>query len=104
VIEAALIFSVVAVIVSCSTACYVVFEKRDAAPGTLAEDLEAVQRAVTPGVCSHAYEARYDCAPTISSFKADSADPVAIERLIAATTSKTYVCDVCTRCGHKVKR
>lgn len=52
----------------------------------------------------HRYEARYDSGvPTLKNVRgAYEADQ--ITQIIEASRVKTYVYDICTRCGHILKR
>lgn len=53
----------------------------------------------------HKFEPRYDCEPA-SSFKMGEGNMSgwAFEKLVEAMMRRTYVYDICVRCGTKVKR
>lgn len=53
----------------------------------------------------HRYRARWDTRPGIGRINIEgntTAD--ALARVIEAYRIETYICDVCTRCGHVIKR
>lgn len=50
------------------------------------------------------FEARYDKGQTTVTKAGGQYSAEDIERIINAATPKTYVCDVCVRCGHVIER
>jgi hypothetical protein len=53
----------------------------------------------------HSYQARYDTTPPENIFDGKIKTSVGgMLGVIEAMTKHIYVCDVCTRCGHVVKR
>jgi len=64
---------------------------------------EAVRRCGS--IRGHKFEPRYDCEP-VSSFEIgeSSMSGWAFEKILEAMMRRTYVYDICVRCGTKVKR
>ncbi len=55
-------------------------------------------------IYGHKYEARYDSQPASGDFELDEATLEAFKAIAAYNTVKTYVQDICVRCGDVVKR
>lgn len=51
----------------------------------------------------HRFEARYDREPT-ADFRLDQIALAALDRVLDAATKRTYVRDVCVRCGKTIER
>lgn len=51
----------------------------------------------------HRFEARYDTEPQLTDLKGSMSGYMA-ETLIRASAKKTYIWDICVRCGKTIKR
>lgn len=54
-------------------------------------------------ILGHKFEGRYNSEPS-HNFEGYEGPVFALVRLVEASTKKTYVLDVCTRCGQTIER